>query len=223
MDVDDKIHLHKVVDLRLNKRDDWEEVYKYNEKDNILERYGELFCFYTPDEIIPLLNCQKDQIDQLKLKEEVSFALDYSVIQREVDSLNNLYKNHGFDGVVNYAKVKLENYGGVKEENDLICMYTGGWSDNEFFIRCLNFLTSMFANKHYVGYLRGGAFYYSPEPHDSHVYIARDDCDKYEEFLKEQKRLKEKIEKGDLTDFNTLEHNNITMSKEESEKHIVKY
>ena len=37
------------------------------------------------------------------------------------------------------------------------------------------------------------------------------------------KRLKEKVEKGDLTDFTTLEHNSITMSKEESEKYIVKY
>ena len=209
--------------MRLNKHDDWEEVWTYNEKDNTLLRYGELFCFYTPEEIIPLLNCQKDQIDQLKLKEEVNFALDYSVIQREVDSLNNLYKNHGFEGVINYAKVRLQNYGGVKEENDLICMYTGGWSDNEFFIHCLNFLTSIFANKHYVGYLRGGAFYYSPEPHDSHVYIARDDCEKYEEFQKELRELRQKVEDGDRTDFTSLKHQSITMTKEDCEGKLVRW
>ena len=86
---------------------------------------------------------------------------------RETYEINRIYKTEGFQGVINYAKDKLQEYGAVKEvEKGLWVMITGGWSDNEFWLDCLNSLASMFAMKHYCAYERGGAFYYTEKPHD---------------------------------------------------------
>ena len=85
---------------------------------------------------------------------------------RETYEINRIYKTEGFQGVINYAKDKLQEYGAVKEvEKGLWVMITGGWSDNEFWLSCLNHPVSWFGMKHYRGYLRGGAFYYTEEPH----------------------------------------------------------
>ena len=86
---------------------------------------------------------------------------------QETYIINRIYKIDGFQGVIDYAKDKLHEYGAVKEvEKGLWVMITGGWSDNEFWLNCLNSLTSIFAMKHYCAYKRGGAFYYTEKPHD---------------------------------------------------------
>lgn len=86
---------------------------------------------------------------------------------RETYKINHIYKTEGFLGVINYAKDKLREYGAVKEvEKGLWVMVTGGWSDNEFWIDCLNNPASMFCMKHYCAYELGGAFYYTKKPHD---------------------------------------------------------
>ena len=85
---------------------------------------------------------------------------------KEAEQINTIYKKEGFCGVIEYAKDKLQWYGDVKEvEKGLWVMVTGGWSDNEFWLDCLNNPISIFAMKHYRGYLRGGAFYYTEKPY----------------------------------------------------------
>ena len=84
---------------------------------------------------------------------------------RETKHINSIYKEEGFNGVIDYAKDKLQYYGVVKEvEKGLWVMVTGGWSDNEFFIHCLNNLLSDLGRQHYRAYEKGGAFYYTEEP-----------------------------------------------------------
>ena len=66
----------------------------------------------------------------------------------------------------------------VKEvENGLWVMVTGGWSDNEFWLDCLNNPVSIFCMKHYRGYLRGGAFYYTEKPRDDVKIILKGDVE----------------------------------------------
>ena len=86
---------------------------------------------------------------------------------QETYKINAIYKKEGFEGVIEYAKDKLHEYGVVKEiEKGLWVMVTGGWSDNEFWLDCLNSPASWFGMKHYRAYERGGAFYYTKKPYD---------------------------------------------------------
>ena len=98
-----------------------------------------------------------------KLKQTLEDLRTYSNDEiEEAEHINTIYKEQGFKGVIDYAKDKLQNYGVVREvENGLWVMVTGGWSDNEFWLHCLNNPVSVFGMKHYRGYLRGGAFYYT--------------------------------------------------------------
>lgn len=112
--------------------------------------------------IVDLLNKQERELQRKYL---------YDDEIKEISILNNIYEEQGFDGVIDYAKVKLYNCGAVKERNGLIMMATGGWSENEEFLDCLNHMMSNFGRKHYVGYLRGGAFYYSKEEHNCDTEI----------------------------------------------------
>ena len=85
----------------------------------------------------------------------------------ETYKINSIYKTEGFQGVIDYAKDKLQEFGAVREvEEGLWLLATGGWSDNEFWLNCLNNPVSMFGMKHYCAYERGGAFYYTEKPHD---------------------------------------------------------
>lgn len=100
---------------------------------------------------------KKAFIDNIKICSDEEF--------NETKHINNIYRKKGFDGVIDYAKNKLYYYGGVKEvEEGLWVMVTGGWSDNEHFIHCLNSPLSDFSRKHYRAYEKGGAFYYTTEP-----------------------------------------------------------
>ena len=93
-------------------------------------------------------------------------SLDDDEEFQEAYRINDIYKEKGFNGVIEYAKDKLQQYGAVKEiEKGLWVMVTGGWSDNEFWIDCLNSPISRFGMVHYCAYERGGAFYYTEEPH----------------------------------------------------------
>ena len=85
----------------------------------------------------------------------------------EIYKINHIYKTEGFHGVIEYAKDQLSDYGAVREvEKGLWVMITGGWSDNEFWLDCLNNPVSWFGMNHYCAYERGGAFYYTEKPHD---------------------------------------------------------
>ena len=85
----------------------------------------------------------------------------------EINHINKIYSEMGFEGVIEYAQEKLNDYGVVKEiEKGLWVLATGGWSEHEDWLRCLNDLTCMFSYKHYRARTRGGSFYYTVEPYD---------------------------------------------------------
>ena len=78
-----------------------------------------------------------------------------------VDKFNDIYDKSGFDGVIEYLEDNLQ-YGHVERKtDDLIIITTGGWSDDEDLIHSLIHITCRFGHKHYVGYIRGGAYYFS--------------------------------------------------------------
>lgn len=126
-------------------------------------------AYLSTYQVCILLN---EYVDVKKENEQLKQTLDdlrtYSNDEfTETEHINNIYKEKGFCGVIKYAKDKLQQYGVVKEvEKGLWVMVTGGWSDNEFWLDCLNNPVSIFRMKHYRGYLRGGAFYYTEKPHD---------------------------------------------------------
>ena len=104
------------------------------------------------------LNDAYETLETLKLYDKEDWI--------EVENINTIYREFGFDGVIKYAKDKLQPYGVVREEEPgLYVMATGGWSDHENWINCLNNLISLFSMKHYRANTRGGAFYYTKEPY----------------------------------------------------------
>ena len=84
----------------------------------------------------------------------------------EVEHINNIYKEFGFKGLIDYAKEKLYNFGAVREVDDgLWLLATGGWSDNEFWLDCLLHWNFMYAKGHYRATTSGGGYYYSEKPY----------------------------------------------------------
>lgn len=118
--------------------------------------------------LVDLLNEQ--QVTITRLEEECKEKLD-TFDKAEIEVINIIYKEKGFDGVIEYSRQKLYDYGVVKEKNGLVMMATGSWSDNEDYLYCLNHLLSNFGRNHYVGYLRGGAFYYSKDKYNVRTEI----------------------------------------------------
>lgn len=123
---------------------------------------------YTLEEVCEKLNEQQATIT--RLEEECKEKLD-TFDKAEIEVINIIYKEKGFDGVIEYSRQKLYDYGVVKEKNGLVMMATGGWSDNEDYLYCLNHLLSNFGRNHYVGYLRWGAFYYSKDKYNVRTEI----------------------------------------------------
>ena len=84
----------------------------------------------------------------------------------EVEHINNIYKEFGFKGLIDYAKDKLYNYGAVREVDEgLWLLATGGWSDNEFWLDCLLHWDFMYGKGHYRATTSGGGYYYSEKPY----------------------------------------------------------
>lgn len=85
----------------------------------------------------------------------------------EIEHINNIYKEFGFKGIIDYAKDKLQCYGTVREvDNGLWLLATGGWSDNEFWLNCLLNWNFMYAKRHYRATTRGGGYYYTENPYE---------------------------------------------------------
>ena len=90
-----------------------------------------------------------------------------------INHFNAIYEEDGFYGVLKEVEGMLE-YGNVtKIEDGLYRVSTGGWSDDEDIVHNLTDILSVFSYKHYVGYLRGGAFYFSEKEHDLDIEIVR--------------------------------------------------
>ena len=77
---------------------------------------------------------------------------------------DNIYRNGGgFIGVLEEVEARLHIGRVIKKEKGLYLITTGGWSDDEEILLSLTSFLSMFGYKHYVGKLRGGAFYFAEQ------------------------------------------------------------
>lgn len=78
------------------------------------------------------------------------------------EHFNNIYTNGGgFYGVLEEIEDKLHIGRVTKKGNGLYQITTGGWSDDEELLYSLMSFLSRFGRNHYVGKLRGGAFYFA--------------------------------------------------------------
>ena len=85
-----------------------------------------------------------------------------------VDKINEIYDKEGFEGVLEYIEYKLE-YGQInKKGNNLYCISTGGWSEDEYLLDALLHMLSKF-RKHYVGLIAGGHFYFAKKESDFEI------------------------------------------------------
>ena len=90
-----------------------------------------------------------------------------------VKYLNSIYSEQGFIGLINSVE-NLLTYGKVTNKGDgIYCITTAGYSDDEELCRNLISITSDFGRYHYIGYLRGGVFYFSEKKYDSNIEIKR--------------------------------------------------
>lgn len=86
---------------------------------------------------------------------------------------NTIYDKYGFHDVLTEVEDRL-TYGQVTQKEDgLYCITTAGFSDDESVVRILIGIASRFGYFHYVGYLRGGAYYFSEHKHDNNIEIIR--------------------------------------------------
>lgn len=113
----------------------------------------------TTNEVCDLINEQHETIEELTCN-----TIEDNI---EIKHINTIYEELGFDGVIEYAKDKLREFGSVREvEEGLWLMATGGWSDHEHWLACLNDLTCVMSWKgHYRASTRGGGFYYTKKPY----------------------------------------------------------
>ena len=95
----------------------------------------------------------------------------------EVAHINNFYEKEGFFGVIEYVEAELQLGRVTKKEDGLYKITTGGWSeDEELIYNLIDFLS--FFRPHYVGYLCGGAYYFSEERYDNDWEIQKALSDK---------------------------------------------
>lgn len=98
---------------------------------------------------------------------------------------NSIYASEGFHGVIEAVGARLE-LGRVKAKGEgLFCITTGGWSDDEEILDSLTGFLSLFGNKHYVGRLGGGAYYFAEDKHSNQYEIVK----KSEEKVTRQEAL----------------------------------
>lgn len=82
----------------------------------------------------------------------------------DIETINTIYEKNGFHSVLLTINDVLK-YGQVIQVGaGLWKITTGGWSDDEQQVDELNSFISFFRDKHYIGYLRGGAYYYAEDP-----------------------------------------------------------
>ena len=118
------------------------------------------------EKLIKLLNRFADENEQLK--ETINELRDMDKEKDiEIEHINNIYKEFGFKGIIDYAKDKLQNYGAVREVDEgLWLLATGGWSDNEFWLHCLLNWNFIYRKGHYCAMTGGGGYYYTETPYE---------------------------------------------------------
>lgn len=91
----------------------------------------------------------------------------------DTDTINEIYEQSGFDGVISFVEGELELGEITETDNKMYCITTAGWSEDEFLVYALIDLTSIFGTKHYVGYIRGGAYYFCEEIDDCRFKVVK--------------------------------------------------
>ena len=123
--------------------------------DSISRYFNGTFEELTYDDIVKKLNEYEEELNMLAKHDSNELI--------EIKHINNIYMELGFNGVIEYAKKELNKYGTVREvDKGLWMMATGGWSEHEDWLDCVNSFACMFS-RHWRGMLRGGAFYYTEE------------------------------------------------------------
>lgn len=84
---------------------------------------------------------------------------------------NHTYEYDGFEGVLYELEDKLEYGKIIEKENGIWCITTGGWQHDEEMIESLLDLTSLFGHYHYLGYVRGGAYYFAEKAYELNYEI----------------------------------------------------
>ena len=153
--------------------DDWE----------ILDRthhFAYAHSGYQASKIIDELNELVDTNRELyreneQLKQTIDELTDYREKGLEMEYINDIYKEDGFKGVIEYAKNQLSRYGAVREvDKGLWLLATGGWSDHESWLDCLLSWNFLYARGHYRATTSGGGYYYSETPY-AHIEIKLED------------------------------------------------
>lgn len=99
------------------------------------------------------------------MKEEIDDELT------KVEKYNKIYSEKGFDGVIQTLEDKLHLGRITWKPNGIVCITTGGWSDDEEIIHNLTHMLSLFGNKHYIGDMRGGAYYFAEKAYELNYEI----------------------------------------------------
>ena len=92
--------------------------------------------------------------------------------KRMTNIINAIYRNEGFEGVIDFIEGMLE-YGEItKNKEDVYRITTAGFSEDERLIAALTGLLSKFRH-HYLGYTVGGAYYSHPKKHTQATITTR--------------------------------------------------
>lgn len=98
--------------------------------------------------------------------------VDYMDDMEVVNFLNRIYDEKGFQGIVNILESETRQYGSMKvHPNGLYEFTTGGWSENEWLLSMCNHIVCKF-HRHYVGWLRGGSWWFAENTDDYRFNIA---------------------------------------------------
>lgn len=84
-----------------------------------------------------------------------------------VKELNKIYDNGGFFDVIKAVKRELEYGMVIHTYKSIYCIHTGGWSEDEQLLSNLTDMASLFRYNHFIGYVRGGAYYFDYNMNDN--------------------------------------------------------
>lgn len=92
----------------------------------------------------------------------------------EIEKYNKIYNEKGFTGIIQTLEGQLHIGKITWKPNGIVCITTGGWSDDEEIIHNLLHILSQFGHNHYLGFVVGGAYYFSEERDCGYVAIQKE-------------------------------------------------
>ncbi len=143
----------------------FELIWETDEMCNVFDNDLDVNSTISVEDVVDLLNNLHEENKELNETIDELRTIDKEK-DIEVEHINNIYKEFGFKGLIDYAKDKLYNFGAVREvDGGLWLLATGGWSDNEFWLDCLLHWNFMYGKGHYRATTSGGGYYYSEKPY----------------------------------------------------------